>query len=72
MAHQFPFGTAGATLVMGVAVLAAGVIALGFVIPHQLFDSSVGLIAFFAAGILMLVCAVLANLYDIRGSLPQM
>jgi hypothetical protein len=59
----------GAALVVGVAVICAGTIALGFVMPDRLFDSGVGLAAFFAAGLLMVVCAVIANLYDLRGVL---
>ncbi len=46
-----------------------GVIALGFLMPERLFESTVGLVAFFAAGLLMVVCAVVANLYDLRGIL---
>ncbi|WP_258560439.1 hypothetical protein [Halorhabdus salina] len=37
--------------------------------PDRLFESTVGLVAFFSAGLLMVVCAVLANLYDLRGVL---
>jgi len=59
----------GAALVVGVAVLCMGVIALGFVMTDRLFDSTIGLVVFFAAGLLMVVCAVLANLYDLRGIL---
>jgi len=59
----------GAALVVGVAILSAGIIALGFVMTDRLFESTVGLVAFFAAGILMVVCAVIANLYDLRGVL---
>ncbi|MEE6209483.1 hypothetical protein U3A55_04820 [Salarchaeum sp. III] len=46
-----------------------GVIALGFLMPERLFESTVGLVAFFAAGLLIVVCAVIANLYDLRGIL---
>jgi hypothetical protein len=59
----------GAALVVGVAVICTGVIALGFLMPDRLFESTVGLVAFFAAGLLMVVCAVVANLYDLRGIL---
>jgi uncharacterized membrane protein YhiD involved in acid resistance len=59
----------GAALVVGVAVLSVGIIALGFIMPDRLFESTVGLVGFFAAGLLMVVCAVLANLYDLRGIL---
>lgn len=59
----------GAALVVGVAIVCTGVIALGFLVPEQLFDSGLGLAVFFAAGILMIACAVLANLYDLRGML---
>ncbi|MDH5020005.1 hypothetical protein [Halobacterium rubrum] len=59
----------GAALVVGVAIVCMGVIALGFLMPERLFESTVGLVAFFAAGLLMVVCAVVANLYDLRGIL---
>jgi len=59
----------GAALVVGVAIPCMGVIALGFLTPERLFESTVGLVAFFAAGLLMVVCAVVANLYDLRGIL---
>jgi hypothetical protein len=59
----------GAALVVGVAILCMGVIALGFLMPGRLFESTVGLVAFFAAGLLIVVCAVVANLYDLRGIL---
>jgi hypothetical protein len=59
----------GAALVVGVAIVCMGVIALGFLMPERLFESTVGLVAFFAAGLLMVVCAVIANLYDLRGIL---
>ncbi len=59
----------GAAIVVGVAVICMGVIALGFSMPDRLFESTVGLVAFFSAGLLMVVCAVLANLYDLRGVL---
>lgn len=59
----------GAALVVGVAILCMGVIALGFLMPDRLFESTVGLVSFFAAGFLMVVCAVVANLYDLRGNL---
>jgi uncharacterized membrane protein YhiD involved in acid resistance len=61
----------GAALVVGVAVLSVGIIALGFIMPDRLFESTVGLVGFFAAGLLMVVCAVLANLYDLRGILHE-
>jgi len=44
-----------------------GIIALGFIIPNRLFESTVGLVAFLLAGLLIVVCAVLANIYDLRG-----
>lgn len=69
MAHRPSLRGYGAAVVVGVAVVCAGVIALGFVVPDRLFDSSVGLVAFFLAGSLMVVCAVIANLYDLRGIL---
>lgn len=56
----------GAALIVGVAILCMGVIALGFLIPDRLFESTVGLVAFFAAGLLIVICAVVANLYDLR------
>ena len=59
----------GAALVVGVAILCMGVIALGFLMPERLFESTVGLVAFFAAGLLIVVCAVVANLYNLRGIL---
>lgn len=59
----------GAALVVGIAVLCMGVIALGFLMPQRLFESTVGVVAFFAAGLLIVVCAVVANLYDLRGIL---
>ncbi|WP_275882419.1 hypothetical protein [Halorhabdus sp. BNX81] len=59
----------GAAIVVGVAVICMGVIVLGFIMPDRLFESTVGLVAFFAAGLLMVVCAVIANLYDLRGIL---
>lgn len=59
----------GAALVVGVAVVCIGVISLGFVVPQRLFESTVGLVAFFAAVPTMVVCAVVANRYDLRGVL---
>ncbi|CQH57551.1 uncharacterized protein HHUB_2558 [Halobacterium hubeiense] len=59
----------GAALVVGVAVLCIGVISLGFIVPQRLFESTVGLVAFFAAVLLMVVCAVVANYYDLRAVL---
>lgn len=61
----------GAVLVVGVAVICMGVIALGFIMPDRLFQSTVGLVAFFTAGLLMVVCAVVANLYDLRRILHE-
>lgn len=58
-----------AAIVVGIALASSGVIALGFLVPERLFDSTVGVAAFFVAGLLMVVCAVLANRYDLRGSL---
>lgn len=60
-----------AALVVGVAVLCMGVIALGFVIPDRLFESTAGLTAFLVAGGLMVVCAVIANVYDLRRILAE-
>lgn len=56
----------GAAIVIGVGLISIGVIALGFIVPEQLFDTTAGLVAFFAATLLMAVCAVIANLYDLR------
>lgn len=61
----------GAAIVVGVAVICMGVIALGFVMADRLFESTVGLVAFLVAVLLMVVCAVLANLYDLRGILHE-
>jgi len=59
----------GAATVVAVAVLCMAVIALGFIMPERLFESTVGLLAFFAAGVLMVVCAVVANIYNVRAIL---
>ena len=59
----------GAALVVGIAVICMGVIALGFIIPDRLFESTVGLVAFFVAALLMVVCTVVASFYDVRGIL---
>lgn len=59
----------GAALVVGVAVLSAGVISLGFLITDRLFERPVGLGAFLVAVLLMVLCAVIANVYDLRGIL---
>ncbi|MCD2203779.1 MULTISPECIES: hypothetical protein [Halobacteriales] len=61
----------GAVLVVGVAVICMGVIALGFIMPTRLFESTVGLVAFFAATLLMVICAVVANLYNLREILHE-
>lgn len=61
----------GAVVVVGIAVVCAGMITLGFIMPDRLFESTVGLVGFFAAGLLMVVCAVIANLYDLRGILHE-
>lgn len=71
MATQPSLRGYAAVLVVGVAVLCMGVIALGFVVPDRLFGSTAGVIAFFVAGLLMVVWAVVANLYDLRGILAQ-
>jgi hypothetical protein len=69
MVNQSSLRGYGAALVVGVAVTCMGVIALGFIMPDRLFESTVGLVAFLLASLLMVVCAVVANLYDIRGIL---
>lgn len=61
----------GAALVVGVAVVCIGVISLGFIMPDRLFESTVGLVAFFVAGLLMVVCAVVASVYDLRRILHE-
>lgn len=71
MAAQSPVRVYGAVLVTGLAIVSAGVIALGFIMPDQLFNSDIGLVAFFVAGAIMVVCAVIANLYDLRGILHE-
>lgn len=71
MAHRPSLRGYGAAVVVVVAVACAGVIALGFVVPDRLFDSGAGVAAFFVAGSLMVVCAVIANLYDLRGILHE-
>ncbi|MFB6120101.1 MAG: hypothetical protein ABEJ68_03180 [Halobacteriaceae archaeon] len=58
-----------AVVVVALAVLCMAVIALGFLVPDRLFESTVGLVAFFTAGLLMVACAVVANLYDLRAVL---
>lgn len=61
----------GAVAVTATAVLCTGVIALGFLMPERLFESSLGLVAFFVAGVVMVGCAIVANLYDLRGILAD-
>jgi hypothetical protein len=65
MAAQLSLRGYGAALVVGVAVLCTGVIVLGFIMPDRFF------VAFFVAGLLMVVCAVVANRYDLRGILHE-
>lgn len=71
MAAQSPERVFWAVLVVGLAVVCAGVISSGFIVPEQLFDSGVGVLAFFVAGAIMVVCALIANLYDLRGILNE-
>lgn len=61
----------GAAIVVGVAVFCVGVIALGFIMPDRLFEGTVGVVAFFVAVLLMVICAVVANVYDLRGILHE-
>lgn len=61
----------GAAIVVGVAIACMGVIAIAFLAPEQLFDSPLGLSIFFAAVVLMVACAVIANIYDLRAMLAD-
>lgn len=61
----------GAALVVGVAVVCMGVLALAFTVPERLFKSTAGLVAFFVALVLIVVCGVVANLYDLRQTLQK-
>lgn len=69
MATQASWRAYGAAVVVGVAVLCTGVIAVAFLVPERLFASTVGLTVFFVALVLMTACAIVANLYDLRGIL---
>lgn len=69
MVNQPSLRGVGAAMIVSVGAISAGVITLGFIIPDRLFESTVGLVAFFTAVLLMLPCAVIANLYDLRGIL---
>lgn len=71
MAAQSPVRVFGAVLVVGLAIVCASVISLGFIMPEQLFESGIGVLAFFVAGAIMVVCAAIANLYDLRGILHE-
>lgn len=56
-----------AAIIVGVSVACMGVIAVAFLGPEQLFDSILGLTIFFVAVVLMVACAVIANIYDLLG-----
>lgn len=61
----------GAVLVVALAIVCGGVIAMGFLAPERLFDSDAGLAAFLLAGAVMVPLAVIANLYDLKGILAD-
>lgn len=60
----------GALGTVAFAVLAASVIAFGFLAPERMLDT-VGVVGFFLATAVMVGCAVVANLYDLRGILAD-
>lgn len=57
-----------AAVVLVLGLLSGVVIAAGFVVPERLFDGP-GLYLFFAAGVVELGCATVANRYDVLGAL---
>lgn len=69
MENQSPLRVLGAVFVLAIAILCAAVIAMGFLAPERMFSGGITPIVFLAAVPLMLVCAVVANLYDVRGIL---
>jgi len=71
MSDQSSATEIGAVLVVVLALVSMGVIALGFLVPQRLFGSTIGLVGFFIAGLTMIVCAGLANYYDLRGILAD-
>lgn len=70
MSAQSPARFVAAVVVCCAAVASAAVIAYGFLAPEQMLDT-VGVVGFGAAGLVMVVCAVVANLYDLRGILAR-
>lgn len=68
--HSIP-QVVGALAVLIVAIVCAGVIAMGFLAPERMFDGGIGVAAFLLAGALMVPLAVIANLYDLRGILAD-
>ncbi|WP_121820638.1 hypothetical protein [Halostella salina] len=71
MAKQSSTAVVGALAVVAVAIASGGIIALAFIMPEQMFDSTLGVAAMFGATIAMVVCAVIANLYDLRGIIHE-
>lgn len=69
MVTQSAWRAYGAAAVVAVAALCTVVIAAAFLAPERLFGSTVGAVTFFVAFALMIACAVLANVYDLRGML---
>jgi len=55
MMNQPSLRGVGAAMIVSVGAISAGVIALGFIIPDRLFESTVGLVAFLLAVLLMVV-----------------
>lgn len=70
MTDSSPLALLGAALTVTVAVLAAAVIAFGFLAPEEMLDT-VGVLGFFLAVAVMVGCAVVANVYDLRGILAD-
>jgi hypothetical protein len=70
MASHSSIEILGALLTVGVAILATAVIAFGFLAPERMLDT-VGVIGFGVAVVAMVGCAIVANLYDLRGILAE-
>lgn len=70
MGNQSTLRVFGALLVLIVAIISAGIIAMTFIWTDQMVEGE-SIYVFFIAGVLMVVCAVIANLYDLRGILSD-
>ena len=70
MPPHSPLAVLGALGTVVLAVIAASVIAFGFLAPERMLDT-VGALGFFVATAVMVGCAVVANLYDLRGILAD-